>query len=180
MMSSPEDYSASSDARAAPGADACEAAGFYLIDDCEGRFVIDHAFGVISLVQEDVLAREPGAEHRARIRVVEPSGESYELSLRLRLTGRIPQMVGEEENDFIAGIAGQAAPSPAPELEPNWLHYAVSHGALGKQRLTHESAPFGAMFEVEALLPAVGLEQSRLELEARLPQPSRADAAWVL
>jgi hypothetical protein len=77
--------------------------GFYLLDDAGGRFVIDRDWGLVSLKDAAVLAREPGAVHGARLHVVEPSGASYQLNLKLRLTGLIPQMLGGEENDFLLG-----------------------------------------------------------------------------
>ena len=82
--------------------------GFYLLDDAGGRFAIDRDFGVVSLKDESVLEREPGAVHGVRLHVIEPSGASYELAIKLRLTGRIPQMVGGEDNDFLLADAPAA------------------------------------------------------------------------
>lgn len=84
---------------------AATAPGFYLLDDAGGRFEIDRQWGVVSLKDDAVLQRETGAIHAARLLVIEPSGTRYELGLRLRLTGHIPQMLGGEENDFLLGPA---------------------------------------------------------------------------
>jgi hypothetical protein len=71
-----------------------EAPGFFLRDDAGGRFTIDRDMGVISLRDDALLVRERGAVYPVRLRVVEASGASYELDLKLRLTGRVPQVLG--------------------------------------------------------------------------------------
>ena len=81
------------------------APGFYLLDDCGGRFEIDAQWGVVSLKDDAVLQREAGEVHAARLLIIEASGARYDLVLRLRLTGHIPQMLGGEENDFLLGPA---------------------------------------------------------------------------
>lgn len=80
---------------------------FTLLDDADGRFVVDAELGVISLADESVLAREAGAVHTAKLRVVEHSGASYELELKLKLTGPVPQVA--DADDFLLSVAGVAA-----------------------------------------------------------------------
>src|SRR5215470_14619346 len=55
--------------------------GFHLLDDAGGRFVVDPIMGVISLRDETILERERGSIYVARLRVIEQSGERYELDL---------------------------------------------------------------------------------------------------
>lgn len=82
-------------------------AGFYLLNDAGGRFVVDREMGVVSLADDEVLTRERGMVHAIRLRVIEQSGASYELDMRLRVTGRVPQMVGAEEFAAIAGLTDE-------------------------------------------------------------------------
>jgi hypothetical protein len=150
----------------APAAAAPEFAtpGFYLIDDAQGRFEVDRDFGVISLRDESILERERGAVHTARLRVIEQSGASYDMDMQLRLTGRVPQMIGAEDNAFLirlaAGETPQAAPTPAPHAEPPvaaapWTKYAAAHGLPGKAELVRTRRSFiGAEFPVNVAGPA--------------------------
>jgi hypothetical protein len=127
--------------------------GFYLIDDARGRFVVDRDMGVVSVKDEATLQQEQGSVHSVTLRVVERSGESYELPMQLRVTGMIPQMVGAEENDFFATAAYElkprkmvalridAEPETAAPRAPEpvatvsitpWNEYAVANAKLGK------------------------------------------------
>lgn len=157
------------------------APGFYLIDDAQGRFEIDRDFGVISLRDESILAREHGATCTARVRVIEPSGASYDMDMQLRLTGRVPQMVGAEDNAFLIRLAGgetpQAAPAAQPTSEPSaeapialapWTKYAAAYGTPGKSELTRTrrafiapefpvNVPGPAALSLSEPLPPVGL-----------------------
>jgi len=106
-------------------------AGFYLLDDAGGRFVVDRDMGVVTLADEALLNSERGDVHAVRLRVVEASGTTYELDMQLRITGRVPQMVGAEEFAAIAGLTDDtivvatrvpvlvtaAEPTPAPVIE---------------------------------------------------------------
>lgn len=82
-------------------------AGFYLLNDAGGRFVVDREMGVVSLADEALLTRERGMVHAVRLRVIEQSGASYELDMQLRVTGRVPQMIGAEEFAAIAGLTDE-------------------------------------------------------------------------
>ena len=107
---------------------------FALIDDAGGRFVIDAQSGVVSVAHEDIVARERDAIHSARLRIVEPSGARYEIAMRLKITGLVPRMAGD---DFFADAEADSAPHPtavveattSPEPVPfslaHWLHYAA-------------------------------------------------------
>jgi hypothetical protein len=195
MMSAPEEFAAAFDSvRVEPKAPpAADAPGFYLLDDCNGRFVIDRDIGVITLAHEHLLTLEAGAVHIARVRVIEMSGANYEMNMRLRVSGRVPQIVGHEGNDMLAGLA--AAPlvdlmSPqeksvhevtAPEPPPlPWVRFAASRFAPGKRALYGETAPFGSLFEIPSVFPDVYLEDSELALDAAPPRASANDAAWVI
>jgi hypothetical protein len=154
--------------------------GFYLIDDAGGRFVVEREMGVVSLADDALLERERGAVHLARLRVVEPSGASYELAMRLRLTGRVPQMVGAEEFADIAGVAVEPAPEPAAAPLPRvaWTSFAAARGAFARPALGEETAPYGVLLCAE--LPAVKLPPAALALAADPPAPASAAAAWAI
>lgn len=156
-------------------------AGFYLIDDADGRFEIDREMGVVSLKDEATFDRERFAIHTVRMRVVEASGESYEMELKLRLTGRVPQMVGAEDALFdIPGAEARALASPAattlaltaPPL--HWTTYAAAHARAGKAEIAHTRRAF-----ITPELPAASatLKNVKLALEAPLP-PIGSRAAW--
>ena len=163
-------------AACAPESPPAGGARFSLIDDGGGRFVVDREFGVVSLKDESLLARELGAVHPVRLRVVEASGASYELDLKLRLTGRVPQVVGAEDFAAIAGVPAtpqQPAP-PAPRVA--WTAFAPARGAQVTAPLLARGA-FGALFAVE--MPAVTVSAA-LTLGAAPPAPSSETAAWSL
>lgn len=159
--------------------------GFYLIDDAQGRFEIEREFGVISLKDESILAREHGAVHTARVRVIEPSGASYDMDMQLRLTGRVPQMVGAEDNGFLIALAAGetqqsapvAQPAPAPRAEEPviaapWTKYAAAHGLPGKSELVHTRRTF-----IAAEFPANVPGPAALSLSEPLP-PVGLSGAW--
>lgn len=132
-----------------------EEPGFYLVNDAGGRFIVDREMGVVALKDEALLTREHGAIYDARLRVVEPSGATYELELKLRLTGAVPQVVGAEEFGFLADMAtatvltsAPSAISPAPSATTPavslaaWSRYAAAHAAPGKADLVRTRRTF--------------------------------------
>lgn len=160
------------------------APGFYLLDDIGGRFAVDREFGVITLKDESILATEPGAIHSVRLRVIEQSGASYDMEMRLRLTGRVPQMVGAEDNAFLVSLATgethQAAPAApqavaapqtvallpveAPAPIASWTRYAAAHAAPGKAELVRTRRTF-----ISAELPAIAAGSAALSIDEALP-----------
>ncbi len=90
---------ASAHALAMCAIDAERAPGFTLLEDAGGRFVVESEFGVVSLRDEALLEAERGQIHHARLHVLEPSGASYVLDMRLRLTGMTPQLVRDMPED---------------------------------------------------------------------------------
>ncbi len=183
------------DATAAFGAEhaapTLEAPGFYLIDDCNGRFSVDRETGVVSLQHEHLLSIEGGAIHPVHLRVIEKSGGHYDLKLRLRMTCRVPQIAGAEENDALAGLAAaplrdivtpeqkgiQHVPTSPPQP---WVTFSAVAMHLGKHPLYGESAPFGSLFETPAAFPDVYIEPGKLRLEMAPPSPAPANAAWAI
>lgn len=132
------------------------APGFTLIDDANGRFVIDAESGFVSVAHEDIVAREHGATHSVRIRVVESAGESYEMEMRLTITGIVPRMAGADAfGDFAVEAprtpntapAPQAATPPAPFTLGHWMDYAAFSAEQGKRRAEADFAfsAFGAL-----------------------------------
>lgn len=137
--------------------------GFYLLDDANGRFVVDREFGMVMLRDEALLERERNTIQRARLRVIEPSGQSYDLDLKLRLTGAVPQVVGHEEE----------APARAP-----WASFFVGRDTNAPALPVCESAPF-AMLQAAAL-PADHATPAILTLFKQPPAPTARNAAWAI
>jgi len=159
-----------------------EAPGFHLLDDAGGRFVVDRDMGVVSLKDETWLAREPGAVHAVRLRVVERSGESYEMDLQLRLTGLVPQVVGAEEFAAIAGLAPAPAvadlPAPTRPLLP-WPTFAITTAVRASaEPLGGEHEPFGAL--LSTTMPSKGGSTAFLTLADAPPRPAPRGADWTL
>lgn len=89
----------------APGEDP-DGPGFYLVDDADGRFVVDRDFGVVSLKDAPTFEDARGQVHAVRLNVREPSGLVYDLTLQLRVSGMVPQVVGHEaENAALLSAA---------------------------------------------------------------------------
>jgi hypothetical protein len=133
-----------------------QAPGFYLLDDARGRFVVDRAWGLISLRDEATLERERGQVHPVRLQVVEPSGNMYEITLRLAVDGMVPQLVG----------SGLAESRPAPQTV--WSAYVAFH-----------TAPAGAAHRA---LSALHFDDSTcvLALPEAPPLALSANAAWAI
>ena len=161
--------------------------GFHLIDDVEGRFVVDQQWGIISLANDDVLAREAGNVHGVRLRVIESSGASYELSMQLRITGRVPQMLGAEEFGPLAaltdtlmpdlhGALGGQALAPKPRT-PNiaWNTFSAALASAGKAPLPQARRTF-----IAADLPPVLPTNATLSFADAAPSVMPANVAWSL
>lgn len=146
---------------------AFEEPGFYLIDNAQGRFVVDRQWGIVSLAHDDILAREAGAVYGVRLRVIEPSGASYELAMQLRLTGRVPQMVGAEEFAALAALtetllpdleAASVKPTPTPQAPiaiVAWSGFAAALATLGKAPAPQPQAPASFAFgDIAPAMPA--------------------------
>jgi len=150
-----------------------DAPGFYLLDDAGGRFVVDRDWGVISLRDETVLEKEHGAIHVARLRVVEQSGEAYELDLKLRMSGRVPQLVsedtfGEESNEHEA--------VNVPRI--HWTRYVAVAGLYTPASLPDNDAPYGSLLTVHT--PSVAAGFAGLTLIEDLPSPAARSAVWSI
>lgn len=148
--------------------------GYYLMDDAGGRFTVDREMGVVMLRDETLLTREHGAVYPARLRVVEPSGASYDLNLQLRITGRVPQVVGSEDFGFGSDIAAAPAQTAAPQVV--WTKFAPALGAQTKPALAAAGA-YGAL--LCTTLPAVKVSAA-IALTDTLPTPAGAHTAWSL
>jgi hypothetical protein len=124
------------------------APGFYLLDDAGGRFIIDRISGIISLKDEALLARGLGELHTARLKVIEPSGACYELELRLRVTGLVPQVHGyERDAALMAGDLQADIPEHLAPLSP-WSHYSPAAGSAHRLPVSASlSARFGALLD---------------------------------
>jgi len=170
--------------------------GFVLLNDADGRFLIDHDIGVVTLADETLLVRERNAIHAVRLRVVESSGASYELDLQLRITGRVPQMVGAEEFAAIAGLTDETvltavraptivipAETAAPAIEPRsvapepvliaWTLFAPAQGHAARTARTQSRRSF-----ITAELPA--MHQAAAFAFDGLPPAFPAHLPWSL
>jgi hypothetical protein len=171
-------------ALAAPTAAAPEAEtsrpGFYLLNDAHGRFVVDHEIGVISLKDEELVESEHGAVYTVRLRVIEPSGASYDIDMPLRITGRVPQLVGGEafalpaETPSPAASARAVAPPPVP-----WPSFAAVRGAGAPAPISCcGAAPYGGV--LQASLPAAEVSFVPLVLAEPTPPPAPRHAVWLI
>lgn len=188
MTSPPDSFAAAFDAieldpARAPSLAAIDAAmamcapidepGFYLLDDAGGRFTVDREWGLISLRDEATLERERGAMLAARLKVIEPSGETYELALRLRISGMAPQLICAEQMENEALFAVDAALPPV-----SWSRFAAISGACALPLVSDEVAPFVL---AAAPCPAnIDAGACALALEQAPPRASLPDAAWVI
>ncbi|MBS0384280.1 MAG: hypothetical protein JSS00_02900 [Proteobacteria bacterium] len=165
-------------AMCAPPQEDSETPGFHLIDDAGGRFVVDPITGVISLRDDLILERERGAIHLARLRVIEPSGERYELDLKLRLSGRVPQLVSQEDamSDMTAAVERDDEDvTGIPRI--HWTRYVAIAGLYTPATLAESDAPYGAMLAVH--LPNVAAGFAGLTLIEEIPPPSSRTAIWT-
>jgi hypothetical protein len=173
------------------------APGFYLLKDADGRFIVDRDMGVVSLADEALLQRERGAVYAIRMRVIEPSGSSYELDMQLRVTGRVPQMVGAEEFAAIAGLTDESVlttarvpilimpkdePAPPPvETKPaiaepaqiEWTRFSVAHGHVARLPRSQPRRSF--------IVPDLPPSNERISLEFDgVPETFSAHLPWSL
>lgn len=170
-----------------------EEPGFYLLNDAGGRFTVDRDFGVVSLRDETLARAEQGAVHAVRLKVIERSGSIYELDMQLRISGRVPQMVGADEFAFLANItAHQPIPDFTPRATPAaaapvatprrhtiaWAEFAATSDEGPAAPLGAETSAFGAM--LKSALPVDVIAAATLNEIAPAPRPARANADWSL
>lgn len=170
-----------------------EAPGFYLLNDANGRFVVDRDMGVVTLADDSILQSERNSVHPARLRVIEPSGASYELDMQLRITGRVPQMLGADEFAAIAGLTDETilvaprapvlivakdepvatAPAEATVTTTSWTRFAVAQGHLARAPRIQPRRSF-----IVPELPAIN-EPVSFEFDG-LPETFSAHLPWSL
>lgn len=170
--------------------------GFYLLNDANGRFVVDREMGVVTLADESILRSERNSVHAVLLRVVEPSGASYELDMQLRISGRVPQMVGAEEFAAIAGLTDETVlttvrtpvmvmptATPVPVIETTtataapvqiaWTRFAVAKAHVARGPRTQPRRGF-----IVTEMPATG-DPVSLEFDG-LPQAFPSHLPWSL
>ena len=161
-----------------PPQDGADGPGFHLMNDAGGRFVVDSVTGVISLRDEAILERERGAIYVARLRVIEQSGERYELDLKLRLSGCVPQLVSEED-----ALSRKSAAADRNDKEIisipriHWTRYVALAGLYTPASLAESDAPYGAMLSVH--LPCVAAGFAGLTLIEDVPAAASRNAIWT-
>ncbi|MBX3511225.1 MAG: hypothetical protein KF700_08490 [Hyphomonadaceae bacterium] len=159
---------------------AAETPGFTLVDDAGGRFVVDRESGIVSLAGEYVLTSDAGAVHAARLRVVEASGASYELDMRLKITGMVPRMLGDNDIDFLAEIpAFEPAPAPTPRMVEAlpWAGYSPAAGGAAVAAMEAVEGAYGGLLRPAPFRGEADL--ARLHLFTPLPPAFSAGAAWI-
>jgi len=166
--------------------------GFYLLDDANGRFAVDRDIGVVTLADESLLQAERNAIHNVKLRVIEPSGSTYELDMKLRITGRVPQMIGAEEFAAIAGLTDEtilvapripvlvvpkeepeAIAATPPATPASWTRFAVAQGHQARAPRVQPRRSF-----ITPELPATN-EDVSLTFEG-LPAAFSAHLPWSL
>ena len=152
-----------------------EAPGFYLLDDVEGRFIVDREMGVVTLSDDGLLATERGATHVARLRVIEPSGARYDMDLRLRISGRVPQMASVDEAELLPELRAAAS----VEQSVAWSAFSAFSGVCASTLLVREDAPLGGLISGPDL-PAFEPGQCVFALTETNPAPASAAAVWSL
>ncbi|HVZ99860.1 MAG TPA: hypothetical protein VG841_06055 [Caulobacterales bacterium] len=152
------------------------APGFFLLNDANGRFVVDREMGVISVASAEVLETERDSIHVVRLKVVEASGSEYELDLRLKLNGYVPQIAEAGEFGELPPLAPIADAEPAPvPCAPFTRFRAFELGRVGP--LGPEDAAFGALIEPPALSSAAS--HAALALDAAIPASAARHARWL-
>ncbi|MBK8544718.1 MAG: hypothetical protein IPL62_14910 [Caulobacteraceae bacterium] len=130
--------------------------------------------------------------HAARLRVIEPSGATYELEMQLRITGRVPQMLGAEEFAAIAGLTDETIlvaprvpllivqkdePAPvtqtAPATQQLWTRFSAAQGHQARAPRVQPRHSF-----IVPELPPVN-EPASFEFEG-LPSAFSAHLPWSL
>jgi hypothetical protein len=146
------------------------ASAFSLTDDADGRFVIDARTGVISVAHRDLVDQERNIVHTVHVHVTEPRGESYEMAVRLKITGMVPRIAGDD----LFGYDEAAEPfelSPVLNDRPatfslhHWLSYAAFAARDGQLR---EEAIFSGMLS-NAPANDLACPPARLMLDTREP-----------
>ncbi len=169
-------------ALAAPTAASPEAEtrpGFYLLNDAHGRFVVDHEIGVISMKDEDLIESERGAVYTVRLRVVEPSGARYDIDMPLRITGRVPQLVGGEQLTFPAEMPPRTSVRAVAPPSVPWSAFAAHRGVGGPTSLgVCGAAPYGGVLQTS--LPETDLSFVSLALAEQAPPPAPTNAVWAI
>lgn len=147
--------------------------GFYLLDDAEGRFTIDHETGIITLAEDALLALEPGAVHHVLMRTIEQSGSEYEMRFALRITGRVPQIVSDDPEPAFLPPAPEVLRLDTEAKPPlrAWAAYdAFRCVAAGVEPLGLEDAAFGAL--IAAPFRRAPKLEAALALGAVPPEPA--------
>lgn len=143
-----------------------ETPGHYLIDDAGGRFRIDRASGLISLKDAALLDHEPDAIHAVRLRVVEPSGQAYEMRLRLQITGPTPLVCGYSG---FGGDAGARTP---------WRDFAAYAAAPAER--SGAPCPRARYGQALAEAPLAGFDGEAALTLRQLPPLAMTQSAWSL
>ncbi len=176
------------------------APGYTLLDDAGGRFAIERETGIISVLHDDTLLTDAGRTFAVTLRCVERSGITYAQTFQVRVTGRVPQIVGDGANEALSTLASgplwddapivparrrvamafggakAEAPEPTRVERSEWATFAVFRAHAARQPLDNDGA-FGAL--VAAQLPSVNVNAT-LALGAELPAPAPAHMSWAV
>jgi hypothetical protein len=107
--------------------------------------------------------------------------------MRLRITGRVPQMVGGE--DALASAA-EECPASVPDLAPRdalaparatvaWPQFTAWQGVGAPARISHcGGAPYGSLLETR--LPCAQVSFASLVLTEATPAPAGRNAVWAI
>ncbi len=115
---------------------------FVLLDDAEGRFVVDPRSGLICVASEEILERDRGSHFCVRLETREGFGARYVMTLQLEMSGLVPAMV-KSEDEAILHV------EDAPSDEHESLALAIAEAA---QHLPWRD--YAAFFAQDAVFPA--------------------------
>lgn len=160
------------------GGASAEDAAFVLLDDAGGRFVVDPRTGLICLADEERLNQERDSVHAVRLQARDGAGEPYEMTLRLKLTGVVPEIVDADET--LDAPVETPAPVEAVDMEASslspWRDFAAFLGRTAHAPSPNAAARFGEACDF-GLEERFDLDAATLSIGAALPAPA-SDAAW--
>ena len=154
---------------------------FVLIDDAEGRFVVDPHSGLICAASQEVLERDRGGIFCVRLESREGFGARYVMTLQLEMSGLVPAMVKSEDEAVLhvedapdAEIANlEHAIADAAHNLP-WRDYAAFFAQDNAAPTPNADALFGEACDF-GLEENYDLDDAALALDEAVPAPALAE-----
>lgn len=150
---------------------------FVLLNDADGRFVVDPRSGLICVASEAVLERDRGNIYKVRLETREAFGSRYTMTLRLKISGLVPSMARDDEPLVQLAEAASEPEVQEPALLMPWRDFAAFHAQDAAFRAPDRNALFGQACSF-GLEESFDLDDALLALDAPLPAPAD-DCAWA-